>query len=211
MSTGEPFFPTGKPETPPTLERVRARLEGRRHADLEGDSGTRRAAVALLLRERNARNESALEVLFIRRAEREGDPWSGHMAFPGGRHELSDKDLLETALRETREEMGVHLPDYGELLGRLDDVPAMARGLKTGTIVSPFVWLLRETPVFSPNEEVDEVHWASVRALVLGDVNTTIDYPWQGKTLTLPGYQVGPRIVWGLTYKIMNDLFGLVR
>lgn len=204
MSTVQPF-------ATPTLDRVRARLRERAHVGLEADAMTRRAAVALLLRERNARNEAALEVLFIRRAEREGDPWSGHMAFPGGRHEPSDKDLLETAMRETREEMGVHLPDYGELLGRLDDVPATARGLKTGTIVSPFVWLLRETPVFAPNEEVDEVHWASLRALVLGDANTTIDYPWQGKTLTLPGYQVGPRIVWGLTYKIMNDLFGLVR
>ena len=200
-----------QPSSTPTLERVRARLAERAHVGIQDDLATRRAAVALLLRERNARNEAALEVLFIRRAEREGDPWSGHMAFPGGRHEPSDRDLEETALRETREEMGVHLPDHGELLGRLDDVPAMARGLKTGTVVSPFVWLLRETPAFAPNEEVDEVHWASLRALVLGDANTTIDYPWQDKTLTLPGYQVGPRIVWGLTYKILNDLFGLVR
>jgi hypothetical protein len=83
--------------------------------------------------------------------------------------------------------------------------------VKTGTVVSPFVWMLRETPVFAPNEEVDEVHWASLTELLRGEANTTIDYPWQGQTLTLPGYRVGPRVVWGLTYKILNDLFTLVR
>lgn len=202
---------TSPPPSKLTLEQVRARLSARVHADIQGDQVSRRAAVVALLRERQVKRERVTEVLFIRRAEREGDPWSGHMAFPGGRHEPSDQDMHETALRETREEMGVHLPDHGELIGRLDDVPAMARGVKTGTVVSPFVWMLRETPVFAPNEEVDEVHWASLTELLRGEANTTIDYPWQGQMLTLPGYRVGPRVVWGLTYKILNDLFTLVR
>ena len=189
---------------------MRARLSAHAFANISGDQVHRRAAVVTLLRQREVKRETLIEVLFIRRAEREGDPWSGHMAFPGGRHEPSDQDLHETALRETAEEMGVHLKAHGELLGRLDDVPAMARGVKTGTVVSPFVWLLHETPVFVPNEEVDEVHWASLVDLARGDANTTIDYPWQGQILTLPGYRVGPRIVWGLTYKILNDLLALV-
>jgi 8-oxo-dGTP pyrophosphatase MutT (NUDIX family) len=195
-----------------SIDRVVDRLRAHAPASIEGEDVKGRAAVAAVLRERarprgRAGEPGELEVLFIRRAERAGDPWSGHMAFPGGRHEPADPDLVATALRETAEEIGVALGEHGELLGRLDDVPAYARGQRTGMVVTPFVWLLRETPAFAPNREVDEIHWASVPLLMSGEVDTTIDYPWGGQTLKLPGYRVGERIVWGLTHRMLSLLF----
>lgn len=181
-------------------ERLRARPAER----LEGERVRGRAAVAAILRERIP---GAPEVLFIRRAEKPGDPWSGHMAFPGGKQEPSDPDLASTARRETFEEIGLPLESHGELLGELDDVPAYARGQITGMVVTPTVWLLRETPVLAPNHEVDEIHWASLPVLMSGELDTTIDYPWQGQTLRLPGYRVGERVVWGLTHRMLSILF----
>lgn len=186
------------------IERIRAHTPER----IEGERVSGRAAVAAVLRQRAA---APLEVLFIRRAERPGDPWSGHMAFPGGRQEPHDLDLESTARRETEEELGLALDRHGEVIGRLDDVPAFARGQLTGMVVTPTVWLLRETPVLAPNHEVDEVHWASVPLLMSGQLDTTIDYPWQGHTLTLPGYRVGDRVVWGLTHRMLERLFERLR
>ena len=79
--------------------------------------GRRQASVALMLRERNL----GLELLVIRRAENELDPWSGHMALPGGGREPADESVYDTARRETLEEIGVDLYE-GRSLGRLDDV-----------------------------------------------------------------------------------------
>lgn len=194
-------------------ELVRERLAARPAELLDGPRVTRRAAVAAVLRERpgRARDHASLEVLLIRRAVREQDPWSGHMAFPGGRAEPSDVDLEDTAVRETREEMGLDLRRHGVVLGRLDDVPATARGQVTGMVVSPFVWLIRETPALAPNHEVDEVHWASVGELASGSLDTTFEYVWQGQTLDLPAFRVGERVVWGLTHKMLAGFFARLR
>ena len=84
------------------LDRLRRRLAEHRPR-VEDDPELLWAAVAIVL----APDPDA--VLLIRRAERAGDPWSGHMALPGGRYEPKDPDLLGTALRETVEEVGVAL------------------------------------------------------------------------------------------------------
>jgi len=183
---------------------VRERLRAHPPQRIEGERVSGRAAVAAILRERS---RGALEVLLIRRADKAGDPWSGHMAFPGGKQEKHDLDLEHTARRETSEEIGLPLERFGEPLGHLDDVPAYARGQLTGMVVTPTVWLLRETPVLSPNHEVSEIHWASIATLIRGEHDTTIDYPWQGQTLRLPGFRVGERVVWGLTHRMLSILF----
>src|SRR5215471_21768996 len=105
---------------PIDVELVRAAFRDRAHrpATLRGDE--RFAAVAAILRDR----EGEAEVLLIRRAQKTGDPWSGHMAFPGGRQDPSDLDLLHTAVRETQEEVGLELSPGRNLIGRLDDLPA---------------------------------------------------------------------------------------
>lgn len=195
----------------PSVRTLADRLRARPGRGLGDDEATGRAAVAAILRERPAPAAEELEILFIRRADRPGDPWSGHMAFPGGRHEAHDGDLVVTALRETAEELGLDLNAHGELLGRLDDVPAYARGRRTGIVVTPFVWLLHRTPSLVPNHEVDEIHWASVPRLLSGEADTTVEYRWNDRSFELPGYRVGERVVWGLTHRVVSSLFERLR
>src|SRR5574340_1202394 len=123
------------------LERIQERLVTHRPAVVEGN-GFARAAVAVVLREAGG----GTEFVAIRRSERVGDPWSGHMALPGGRQHPSDRDLLMTAARETQEEIGVDLARHARLLGRLDELTAMAWGQPIDLVISPFVFAL-EAPV----------------------------------------------------------------
>ncbi|HJL16296.1 MAG TPA: CoA pyrophosphatase [Sandaracinaceae bacterium LLY-WYZ-13_1] len=185
----------GAPDAP-SVDLVRRRVADVRPRSTADDPG---AAVATVLRER-ARGP---EVLLIRRAEHPGDPWSGHMAFPGGRRDPGDPSLDHTAVRETHEELGLHLPSVGGLVGRLDDVPTH----KTGLVVRPFVWVVDSTPALRPNYEVDEVHWVALASLMSGERDTTFELEWKGQRHRFPGYEVADRIVWGLTYRMLRILF----
>ncbi|HEX7671993.1 MAG TPA: CoA pyrophosphatase [Polyangiaceae bacterium] len=187
-----------------TLASVRAALEGRayRPATLQGDE--RFAAVAAVLRERNGE----AEVLLIRRADHPSDPWSGHMALPGGRCDPTDPDLVETAVRETYEEVGLTLSRDLHLVGRLDDLPAFARGQRAGLVVAVFVFGVTSDPSLVPNAaEVEETLWANVSALASGEHDTTYPYRYENRDLALPAYDVEGRIVWGLTHRMLGTLF----
>ena len=109
---------------PIDFDALRARLAARPFS-ADSDEPGERAAVTAVIRNHP---ERGAELLVIRRAEHPLDPWSGHMAFPGGRRELTDPDLSHTALRETFEEVGLDLRRDGALLTRLPDVPAIGRG-----------------------------------------------------------------------------------
>ncbi len=189
------------------LSRVRSALALHRAALLGDAHGERRAAVAAVLRDQGA----GTEVLLIRRASREGDPWSGHMALPGGRQQGEDRDLLHTAIRETQEEVGLDLSLAAELVGRLDDLPAMARGRPAGLIIAPFVFELYGTPALTTNAEVEEALWAPLTPLAKGALDSTLPYELDGRKLTLPAWDVDGRIVWGLTHRILSTLFEVVR
>ena len=189
------------------LGRVRSALAQHRAAELSGTQGERRAAVAAVLRE----GENGGEVLLIRRASREGDPWSGHMALPGGRQQTGDRDILHTAVRETREEVGLDLGAGAELVGRLDDLPAMARGRPAGLIIASFVFELIGSAELVTNAEVEEALWAPLTPLAHGSFDSNLPYEHEGKTLTLPAWDVEGRIVWGLTHRILSTLFEVVR
>lgn len=166
--------------------------------------------MAVLLR--NGSHEGGADILFIRRAEDPRDPWSGHMAFPGGRQDPEDQDdLLATAVRETREELGLSLLDHGEPIGRLPDLPAIARGKAVGMIIRPYVVALRGDPTLAPNHEVAEVLWAPLAPIVRGDHRTTREYVHEGRRLDLPAHRVGDRIVWGLTFQMLESLSALLR
>lgn len=167
----------------------------------------RSAAVAAIFRDSESHG---LEVLFIQRAEREGDPWSGHMAFPGGRRELSDVDLLATAVRETSEEIGIDLIRCAELVGVLDDQDATARFTTKALPTRPFVFELLGAPQLTPNVEVHEIVWTPVLPLIRGEQQTTMNITYKGKPYALPGWDLGGRVVWGLTYKMLSTLFSKV-
>ncbi len=163
-------------------------------------NANRRAAVALILRE----GERGPEVLFIERATRDGDPWSGHMAFPGGRLEDGDPHLRAAAVRETLEEVGVDLAD-AEILGQLDDMEGH-HAADTRMLISAFAFLVRGTPDVSPNHEVRQAFWFPVGDLL--DPDRHVDYPMERFGVgSYPGILVGlpdRHVVWGLTYKFLE-------
>lgn len=181
----------------PTWDDVRAALAARAPAQVQ-DPPSSRAAVALILRE----GPRGIEVLFIRRAEHPQDPWSGQMAFPGGRAEPGDADLRATAIRETREEIGVDLGAAAEPLGGLDEVRAMARMRPMNLTITPFVFRLRETfdPVLS--DEVRSVHWLPLGELLGTARRSTMDYAHQGESMQFPCLRVDELVIWGLTYRM---------
>lgn len=189
------------------LDAIRQRLGGRNPSILP--EAPRRAAVAAVVRAPEPRAEA--EVLFIRRAEHPHDPWSGHMAFPGGRHDRTDPDLLSTAKRETLEEVGLDLDRQARLIGRLDDLPAVARGRPVGLVITPFVFETADDPPLVPNYEVAEVLWAPLGPLVRGEAATTRPYELEGQRYDLPAYDVRGRVVWGLTYQMLQSFFQALR
>ena len=186
---------------------IRDRLSKHSPAPVDIDPPMR-AAVALLLQPR----PDDIYVLFIHRAHHPHDPWSGHMAFPGGRHEPEDPDLLVTIQRETHEEIGISLDEHGEYLGRLAEVQAMARGKQTGMIVSPFVYLVSQEarPVPDP-VEVQDIIWVPLSFMQQDGVEQIVQRNLQaGSTIQVPALLYGGKTIWGLTYRMLRGFLELI-
>lgn len=169
---------------------------------------TREAAVAAILRP-GARRET--EALFILRAVKQGDPWSGHMAFPGGHVDPDDASLRHTAERETLEEIGLDLTADARFIGEIDSVRANPRGRDLDMVVTPFLYELRNlNPAYRLNMEVDDILWGSLNDMYLGNTLTRGNFEVGGQTLSYPGYSVGDHLVWGLTLRMLDQLFGML-
>lgn len=188
------------------LPHIRERLAAHSAQRFDSPEVKRRAAVAAILRD----GSLGPEVLLMRRPEKVGDPWSGHISFPGGHVEAYDVDLTATAIRETREEMGFDLNDHGELLGRLDDVPAYARSMPTGMVVTPHVFALRSQPLLVPNHEVAEAIWAPLSAMYSGALSEPRTLDIRGTPMKFEGYRVQDHWVWGLTFVMIQGLFSVL-
>ncbi len=186
------------------LARVREALAAQTaHLELRR---SREAAVALVLSPGDE-PEPDLSVLLVRRSEREGDPWSGHMALPGGHAHLSDPNLEHTARRETLEEVGIDL-SHAELLGRLDDVSPMR---SSELAVRPFVFWSSTRPAVTLSDEVAEVVWVSLRALAGGGMQSTREVTIRGSVLRVPAYVIGERVVWGMTFHLLERFVAQLR
>ena len=187
----------------PRLARLGEQLARRPPAPNDGDASLIWAAVAAVL------VPSPDAVLLIRRAERAGDPWSGHMAFPGGRREPEDADLVATAVRETFEEVGLRLTRT-DLLGGLDDVVPRTPVLPP-IAVRPFVFLLAERPALRPNPEVAGVRWVHLDHLLHPETYHSARLEVRGEPRDFPAYRVDETIVWGMTERILTELLGRLR
>lgn len=146
------------------------------------------------------------ELLFIQRATVEGDPWSGQMAFPGGRHDPDDADSFDTAIRETREEVGLDLRP-ARPLGSLTDVDGGRAVNRPITVSGHCFWLHDEPDPLELSHEVAEVLWVPVSHLL--DRDRYIDYTYTRTGLVFPGIQLDNehQVVWGLTLRLLSDLF----
>jgi len=183
-----------------TWARIEAALAARPPARVT-DPVAARAAVALILRE----DRGGLEILLIRRADHPLDPWSGQMAFPGGRAEPGDPDLRSTAIRETAEEIGVDLAS-AECLGALDEVRAMARMRPVSLTILPFVFRVNGPVAPAPGTEVRSVHWLPLDLLLAAERRSVMDYAQEGATLQFPCLRVDDVVIWGLTYRMLVGL-----
>jgi 8-oxo-dGTP pyrophosphatase MutT (NUDIX family) len=167
----------------------------------------RQAAVAMILREGGA----GLEALFIKRAEHPLDPWSGHMAFPGGRRDHPEESLEQIARRETVEEVGLALePEM--CVGRLSDLDG-GRLRRHELSVSPFVFYCPKPPELKLNYEVDDVVWAPLGFLADPGNVRPYRYPADPLQRAFPCFRVDPGYpIWGMTYRMVTDfmkLFGV--
>ncbi len=159
-----------------------------------------RAAVAIVLTE----NAGSLDLLLIERARRAGDPWSGQMAFPGGRVDVADATPRAAAERETLEEVGLSIAG-SEFLGRLDDLPGLPVSA-SDFAVSAFVFYASEPGALALNHEVQDAFWFPLDAL--SDRERQIDHPTKVELgRSFPGILVGEpgrHVVWGLTYHFLD-------
>ena len=167
---------------------------------------TRQAAVAIILHP----TANSTEVLFIKRATIPGDPWSGHMAFPGGHLEDGDEDLVEASIRETEEEIGLKLL-RSQFLGALSHQRTAPRGRQIDMIVAPYVFVVDELPIFNLSHEVDEIVWGCFSSMFHGQNYGTETYVVSESTTPFHGYRLGEEnFVWGLTYRTLQCLFEAV-
>lgn len=176
----------------------------RRELERIPDDRRVKAAVALILRE----GETSPEMLFIERAKRKGDPWSGDLGFPGGKVEVSDGDAYSAAMRETMEEIGLDLSS-ARFLGCLAEITGATLPVR----VTCFVFALDEFPQLTLNGEVNDVFWVSLADLRDLDRHTLTPVSVKGEMVHFPAVIMpfaGKPPLWGLTYRLVKRFFELL-
>jgi 8-oxo-dGTP pyrophosphatase MutT (NUDIX family) len=185
----------------PLLERLSANLTAHPGALAATDGEPRRAAVAIIFRVVG----DVLELLLIQRAEHEGDPWSGHIALPGGRHEAQDATLQDTVVRETFEETAIDLSRDAAILGVLDELRPRTPVLPA-IIVTPFVAVVRGDIEITLSNEVAEAFWVPWSLLSDPAASRESTVNTRGTEWRVPSYVIGSHIVWGMTERMLHEL-----
>jgi len=171
------------------IDRLKRRLRGVEALDAW-------AAVAILLRE----EVDDYETLLVRRAVVPGDPWSGDMAFPGGKKMLQDKTLRETIVREVSEETGIDL----DSLTYIGALPVLFSSMKPDRDVLPIVYLYEGRPEIRLNSELTAYRWVHLKELKASRTTAKVK-GWEREV-----FKLGDDVVWGLTYMMLDKLLNLM-
>lgn len=200
----------------PPERRIRRILEARDAAPVPPGEPDRRAAVVLALRPPDRDEEDVrrplprafarLEALFVVRARRDDDPWSGHVGLPGGHREPGDEDLRAAARRELREEVSLEMGPEA-ILGRLDDVHPRSSRLPS-VAVTPYVAWLEAKPEVRHGPEVVGHRWIPLAELEAPGRRTTLTFRREGALRVFPAVEVGELTIWGLTFAIVQRFLG---
>jgi 8-oxo-dGTP pyrophosphatase MutT (NUDIX family) len=193
----------------PDIARLARSLEARPGVPIVPgeDEVVRWAAIALVVR---TGPDGDPELLMIKRAEAERDPWSGHVACPGGRMEPGDHDLAQTAIRETWEETGVDLATHGRVLGQLDDLAPRSPQLPP-IVIRPFAAVVRPDVEIVPSSEVAEAFWVplpAIRERAAWGMGM-VEIAGMG-SVSVPAFLHGSYTVWGLTERVLREFLGRI-
>jgi 8-oxo-dGTP pyrophosphatase MutT (NUDIX family) len=166
--------------------------------------GRTRAAVAMILHQ----GDHDLEILFIQRSSHDLDPWSGHIAFPGGK--LEDGELeCQAARRETFEEIGIDL-DHGRYLGRLSDIIGANLPVRVSCCLFG-VDRMNIRPVL--NEEVRDLFWVTLSDLRDPNRNFRSSVAFDDKQFEVPAIRLpldNKPVLWGITYRLVKQFMSLL-
>ena len=162
------------------------------------------ASVALILRE----SASGLEILFVERAARDRDPWSGDLGFPGGKVEERDGSPQAAAERETQEEIGLDLRN-ARYLGRLSDLT----GIRLAIRVSCFVYGIKEVCQLHLSEELRDAMWVPLGSLVDPESRVTATVRFGDEVMESPAIRIpelDKPVLWGLTYRLVTQFLQIL-
>jgi 8-oxo-dGTP pyrophosphatase MutT (NUDIX family) len=199
------------------IERLRSNLAGVNCVPAVNPNGPSQAAVALVLRE----NLGQAEMLIIKRATRSGDHWSGNLAFPGGRWETHDENLMATAVRETHEEVGINLNSDGNILGALETITTV-NPMIPKVQVAPFVAIApTEFHILGPentadagmvlSDEVATAFWVPVQFLIQQGRSERFSLMYQGAKREWPAYPTEHGVIWGMTEGMVSEFLAILQ
>ena len=171
---------------------------------LDPDSSKLTASVAVPVRDSGA----GLELLYLLRTQREGDPWSGHISFPGGRIDASDAGPREASIREAREETSLDLTK-ADFVCRLDDQATHFNRVH----VAAFVFTMANVPVLSLNHEIQSAFWVPLADLMDEGryIRTVVSGEWGKREVPAIDLLDGERpVLWGLTYRFTAQILASI-
>lgn len=174
----------------------------------------KRSAVAIVIDQANTEHAS---VLLIKRADNERDPWSGHMAFPGGRYEVEDKNCLATAKREMQEEVGFDIDQLatdsaangstdGRCIARLSDIKTSKRATPNTMIVSPYIFSVQNKPNLVANHEVADTVWVPLSFFSALENRSIYTMNYQDRSIDMPCYRYQDNVIWGITLSMIDEM-----
>lgn len=190
----------------PTTEQMIERLAHLQRRRIPGRHWMARAAVAAVLCDDA---DKGVSVLLMQRAIRDGDPWSGHMSFPGGRLDRNE-DSVTAAIRETYEETGLEL-STDDQVGSLSDVLTRRHERRLPMVVTPHVFVIDRFDQWQLNHEAESTLWVPLSFLADRGNRRIMRWKAAGMTWKLSCYFYQEHRIWGLTLLMLRELLRVYR